>query len=383
MMLQHPRSATGQERWRALASLALSGLEATYGSSACVLPHTCRWDGRSASPEGHNPRYALIALLGLAKARAVIGWQSALIDRIWERTLHSLSDWQPTSGDLGLGLWCAALCDRQEVPFTSERAFDTMRRTCRKLDTVDLAWLLLGGEQALASGRDVEAARALADGAKAALLRHWNPSTGLFYRHSGHSPGGAFTRRVPCFANQIYPVMALGVHVQRTGCDEARRALRTVTSRICEMQGPRGQWCWLYDARDGGVIDSYPVFSVHQDGMAPMALLEAGRALGCSFQAPIERGLEWIYGDNELSQSLVLADEGLVLRDIHQRGVERVKRAMYAWMRCYGLRRRQDSWTAPRRFVMNAECRPYHLGWILYAAALALGESGAEEPLQT
>ncbi len=378
MTLQHTPGATETARWRSLASLALSGLEATYGSDACPLPHTMRWDGRAAQPEGHNPRYALIALLGLAKARSVVGPQDALMDRIWQRVLNSLSAWRATSGDFGLGLWCAALRDGEAGPFTPERALDAWKRASGRVDTVDLAWLLLGAEHRLASSNNA-AAQSLVDMSKAALLCHFSPRSGVFFRHDGRSLGGGFTRRVPCFANQIYPVMALAVHLQRTLCDDAQRTLEMVTSKLCAWQGPRGQWCWLYDARDGGVIDPYPVFSVHQDGMAPMALMEAGRALHCSFAAPIDRGLQWIYGDNEANQSLVLADSGLVLRDIHQCGVERVRRAVGAFMTCYGMRPRPEPWTTQRQFTVNAECRPYHLGWILYAAALACHESASAE----
>lgn len=369
-MLQRP-AAKVTEKWQSLARLALGGLVSTYATDACPLPYTCSWDGRRSRPEGHSPRYALIALLGLARAERVVGLQRALVERIWTRVVDSLGKWKATAGDVGLGLWYSASAGVRSDVFTARAANAALKRWEGRLDSVEYAWSLLGAERAIEASLDEKSALSLVERCKAALLEHFNPRSGLFYRHLGGARGGGFTRRVPCFANQIYPVMALGVHVQRTGCAKARLVLEAVVSRLCELQGLKGQWCWLYDAREGGVIDPYPVFSVHQDGMAPMALMEAGRALHCSFDEAINRGLQWIYGANELKESLILADEGLVLRDIHAQGVGRCRRAIGAFLACRGIGRRRELEDPQRSYVVNRECRPYHLGWILYAASLA------------
>ncbi len=49
---------------------------------------------------------------------------------------------------------------------------------------------------------------------------------------------------------------------------------------ICGLQGPEGQWWWHYDTRNGSVVEGYPVYSVHQHAMAPMALLDLREAGG-------------------------------------------------------------------------------------------------------
>src|SRR5262245_56379074 len=60
------RAPVDLEAWRSLTSVALTGLRRTYGMGDDRLPHTMRLRGASSMPERRNPRYALIALLGLA-----------------------------------------------------------------------------------------------------------------------------------------------------------------------------------------------------------------------------------------------------------------------------------------------------------------------------
>jgi hypothetical protein len=64
----------------------------------------------------------------------------------------------------------------------------------------------------------------------------------------------------------------------------------------------------------------------------------------------------------------------MVLRDIHCSGVGRTRRMIRATTWCLGWRGLVNgAGQAGSRFLVNGECRPYHLGWILYAAALVYG----------
>jgi hypothetical protein len=71
------------------------------------------------------------------------------------------------------------------------------------------------------------------------------------------------------------------------------------------MQGPLGQWWWHYNIETGQISEEYPVFSVHQEAMAPMALLAYDRATGQNHREAIDRGLAWIAGNNELRKDLI------------------------------------------------------------------------------
>jgi hypothetical protein len=229
--------------------------------------------------------------------------------------------------------------------------------------------VVLGAEHNLCLGRDAGAAERIAEFAFRALADLHRPQSSLFARHDRPGFLNTVSGRVACFANQIYPLLALACRAEG-GCEKSARLAEQLLTKLLSLQGPLGQWWWLYDAQSGEVVERYPVFSVHQDGMAPMALLAAARALGCDLSATIDRTVQWIYGHNELHQDMVLREHGLILRDIHPRGAGRLTRAAQAAAWSAGWRSRNDE--RPRHFVVNRECRPYHLGWILYAAGLAM-----------
>lgn len=362
------------DRWPALAELAVRGLRDTY---AIGLPHTMKWSAGRASPAGTNVRYALISLIGLGRSKALGLEVGDLITTLWSRVNARRDVIAQSPGDLGLALWAQALTN-QRGPFGVEDACRAFQARREMADSVHLAWLMLGAghcEQNENNGR----ARELADVAKADLLILYNANSQLFYRHARRGFVSGVSRRVSCFANQIYPVMALAVHGRCSGDDHSAEVGRKVADTLCALQGRLGQWWWLYDAQEGGVVDGYPVFSVHQDGMAPMALFETTKSGGRSFAPEIARSLAWIDGDNELKKSLVCDSPGLVLRDIHRRGVGRVARAIRSAAWCWGLPGERGS-DQPESLRINPECRPYHLGWILYAASLAGSLVG--EPLE-
>lgn len=357
------------QAWQALSELALRGLRHTYGLDTSFLPHTMQWNGAKAVPQGTNVRYALISILGLARAAGLVE-DNDLIASLWTRVSRNFAAIARSPGDLGLGLWARSLCGGGHALFSAERAMSVFRERIAACDSVDLAWLLLGADHARLAGIEVDLAETLSTEAASRLLGLYNPDSKLFRRHGRSGVFSGVSQRVPCFANQIYPVMALAVHSRRVSCERTALVGRAVADHLCGLQGPLGQWWWLYDASLGPVVDGHPVFSVHQDGMAPMALLETTVSGGRSFVREIEKGLAWIFGENELKRSLVLREQGLVLRDIHRTGAGRVQRMIRGTSWCLGLGRGRRWDSASSRCVINQECRPYHLGWILYAAAL-------------
>lgn len=358
----------GLARWLSLAELAARGLHATYAPGA-ALPHTRRFDGHRGVVSGRNARYGLISLVGLARAKEIVGSQDDLVEALWSRIERESQTLDVSPGDLGLGLWAGALHGDLHG-FTPERAVASLQAHGCVCDSVHLAWLLLGADHVLLECGPSSAAERLAEEAKAALLDLYNSETAVFYRHAPRGPHRTVSRRVACFANQIYPVMALAIHARRTDCPKAADACRSVTARLCELQGKLGQWWWLYDAGTGLVVDGYPVYAVHQDGMAPMALLEARQAGLGDFDSSIQRGLDWLFGANEVHENMILADHAIIRRDVHRRGVGRLARIWRGVSWCAGAHRPRPAPTA-ENCEINPECRPYHLGWVLYAAALS------------
>lgn len=361
------QTTTLPDKWRSIASVALRGLYKTYLAGSDALPYTRKWNSKTATIAGQSIRYALISLIGLSKGENVTGIQLELIDALWQRISNAGGISAMNTGDLGLALWATALHKTELPSLNANHALKTYQQNPRRCDSVDLAWLLSGADHLLLNDSNNASADQLAQKVKSHLLSLFNPKTSLFYRHSREGLLTNVSRRIPCFANQIYPVMSLAIHARRTGCAESKNAAAAVADKVCQEQGEMGQWWWLYDAKTGMVMDGYPVYSVHQDGMAPMALMEASLTIHQSYDEFIEHGLGWTYGQNELNTSMVLDQEGLILRDIHKKGYGRMRRMIAGTLWNWGMKRKGFR---THQYEINPECRPYHPGWVLYAAGI-------------
>jgi hypothetical protein len=169
------------------------------------------------------------------------------------------------------------------------------------------------------------------------------------------------------FDSQVYGAMALAQAGKSLGRPELLQEAYATVRAIVKHQGKFGEWPWHYDVRDGTLIDPYPIFSVHQDGMGPMVLLEVGEILGMDFQEAVERSLNWVFGANELNMPMIDYDAGMIWRAQRRKGMQQYilqasRVAHYYRLPCIARVLR----AAPGR-ALEYECRPYHLGWILYA----------------
>ena len=222
------------------------------------------------------------------------------------------------------------------------------------------------------SGRAIGACRLWVD----ELLARYRPAVDLFAgirRPTGAR--SAMIQRLTSFAAQVYPLHGLATYHRVTG-EAAPPALRRVAERIVAAQGPLGQWWWLYSTRTKAILEGYPVYSVHQDGMAFMALLPV-EALGeGAYRESLARGLDWLSDRNELATDLVRRDPPIIFRNIQRAGSDAdamfgISRANLARVVARSLRPRGDHTEAdPDRLEVLRECRPYHLGWLLHAYAL-------------
>ena len=138
---------------------------------------------------------------------------------------------------------------------------------------------------------------------------------------------------------------------------------------VAAAQGPAGQWWWHYDARTGAVVEGYPVYSVHQHAMAPMALLdlaERGRRLAPHRDSA--RDAAGCKAPPETSERLIAEDVPAIWRKVGRtdrrklvRGMAAARTAVLAGKPC------RPSAGCSRPALSTIECRPYELGWLLYA----------------
>ena len=191
----------------------------------------------------------------------------------------------------------------------------------------------------------------------------WDPDARLFF----NSASGV-RRRFASFATAVYATLACFQYGELLGDERAIVQGAQCVSKLLECQGPMGEWPWFYDVRTGKVVDNYPVFSVHQDGMAPAVLRHAVAHGNSDAAAALVHGFNWIFGNNPLGVSMLVPEDHLIIRAIARKQPwERQVRAVRAIAN--GVLARSDRFGRPKNLGLVRECRSYHLGWILWSFA--------------
>jgi len=350
-----------------LIERALKGLVPMFDVESQLFCHRLKQGGDQFAREGLSRRYTIMTLLGLQRSENA-GLKSPVeILPVLEGLLRD-TDWVTNIGDLGLLLWiCAAsspdrlreICSKVDLQRTYNQS-----REVREGRTMELAWLLSGlAHASLSVPGELPGIEELAQRTHEQLRR--NQGNHGFFGHlrRGGAGLGLLRGRIGSFADQVYPIYALSKFAQTYGMRDALESAKSCADGICRVQGPMGQWWWHYNAATGRVVERYPVYSVHQEGMAPMALFALEEATGLDYGEAIHKGLRWISGNNELACDLREAS-GVVWRCIYHGSKHRV----YLDRLLSFLGSDADG-SFPNSKRVLLECRPYELGWLLYALA--------------
>jgi hypothetical protein len=311
-------------------------------------------------PAGTSPRDGTIAALGLMRLpvrdqRAVLGGEDChdLVGRL-ARPLDRIT----SRRDAALLCWAAAEAGHGELPHALDRLAELDRRD-DPVDVITAAWVvtalvaarpLADVEQHLAAARD----RLLA--ARDGVYPHVAVGTTSWYRS-----------HVGSFADQVYPVQALARLHGSADDPGALAAAESVAAAICRAQGKAGQWWWHYDSHTGGVVRTYPAYSVHQYAMAPMALLDLADAGSQDYLEAVCRGLRWLAKPPETGEDLILDEPPVTWRKVTRGGRRTVGglRAASTWLRPAMRLPVLDRVLRPG--TVDHECRPFELGWLLMA----------------
>ena len=346
-----------------LRELSLNGLPAMFDKTTGLFVHHLRKVGGRIVAEGSSRRYSAITLIGL------VGEAEADIERIlqgktaaaYARELIGGVLGSDNLGDVALTLWAACAAGEEGLDALREklRTFAPERRTH---PTVELAWALDG-----CCADPVLQQTPLKDALAARLLSAFNEKCAMFPHIIGDRRD-RLRAHVSCFADLVYPTHALANYYRQSGDARALAAANGCAGRFCRLQGEAGQWWWHYDYRTGEVIEPYPVYAVHQDAMAPMALRVLREAGGKDFSVEINRGLAWLVSSPEIAASLVDDARGIIWRKAARKEPPKLSRALQSVASSISPKMRMP--TLDRIFPPKAidfESRPYHLGWILYA----------------
>lgn len=353
---------------RGLLDLAPRGLSAAYVEPTAEFAQTVRAVSGSAGvavrPEGRNLRYAAMAALGLALVEEDVQ-RTTLAGRTASEVVSLADQRALTSDDPGavaLIAWAEAEINGVFRGDLFDRLLDWLTSGA-PLPTVDVSWMLTAAGVAAGLGEtkqvvDLVTQRLIAEQGSHGIFPHWLPA----------SSQSRWRSHVGSFADQVYPIQALARAFTLTGDQRLLAAADETAARICELQGAAGQWWWHYDIRDGTVVEGYPVYSVHQHAMAPMILHDLREAGGADHLASVAAGIRWLDTHPEVLDELVSERFGLVWRKVGRRESGKAARAVAAattslrpGLHLPGLTRLLPP------VVIDHECRPYELGWLLYA----------------
>ncbi len=272
------------------------------------------------------------------------------------------------AGGAGLLLWANSAV-RAAAPLTLLAAAGLepagLERAIPTFTTMEVAWLASG-----LLHTDHPALGAACTAALQELERRLVCATLTFRHASAAAPLRHRLRScIANFADQIYPLQALAFAAIARG-EEWRGLADRCGARLVAVQGPLGQWWWHHDASTGRVIEGYPVYSVHQHSMAPMALRCLTAAGGQHHASAIARSRGWLQA-NELGLDLVEPATGVIWRSIERQEDGISRRLRQARM----LFARAATEEVAPNLTLNREMRPYEWGWLLYATAIESGSA--------
>jgi len=309
--------------------------------------------------------HSLISLLGISNYKDSIGIDyRKSMDKIYKLIISNVSGIREYS----LLLWLLA----KENDPRSEKVFKYINdklpdRVISQSGTMELAWMLAGLSFEFRRNNDHRVQTKLISTAKL-LNERFIKKNGLFLHRDKKSARWDVRYNIGNFADQIYSIYAISLFTQATKDDEFLETAKKCSNKICSLQGEMGQWWWHYNAFTGKVVGKFPVFSVHQDSMAPFALMALGKLSETNYMSNIQCGLDWIRGNNELSVSMINEDKSFIKRGIKRKGIfSKIQNvativSKFSMANCISAKYDQPKFLE----AMNWE-HSYHLGWILYA----------------
>ncbi len=313
-----------------------------------------------------------ICLIGITRAKV----DPASLGMDLQQTLeamYELAKKRNYPGGFGLVVWANAVCDGVD--------FDTLKQRCgvdlgdfgkhlQALTTMETSWLASGLAHELHRGN--EGIKPLLEATVQELIevRYQPRHRMVTHAGDGAESGHGIRRWIANFADQVYTIQALAFYAKLTADERAARISTDLASKMVEMQGAKGQWWWHYDAKRGGSPQPYSVYSVHQHGMAPMALRACEQAGDKSFEDAVVMSRSWM-DDNELGVNMVDHDFPTLWRSIEydQGKLGDVTRKAKSLFGLAGDQSRKS----PPALRVNYETRPYEWAWCIYAGAIERG----------
>jgi hypothetical protein len=315
-----------------------------------------------AGPDASALRAGSIVLLGLLRADEVGLRHPFSTGSLRTRVLGDLGGESVGPGELGLALWAESRADGGAIGEITGLIGDRVADRFDRIPLEQLGWLVSGLTASLErSGGD--RITALLDRAEAELLTRMAAGTGLMH-DPYHRIGGGLTP----VAGQFHSLIALDQLVRSERGENDREPAQRLATALLGLQREDGSWPGIVDSLRGEAAALYPMLTVTQVSLAPIALRSAARlGLEGDFKAAIERSLAWAAGGNRLGFDLIHEKEARLDRGIlPRREPGPVSRGFSTAAR--RLRGRLVE-PEPERLILDPDVASEDLGWLLEAWA--------------
>ena len=342
-------------------------LSIVYDDERGLFPRTIRLvDGRYVSSfdgDADVLRYSITCLLGIKAARDR-GVHHSLTDDVGvviERFMRRYANAVSRPADIGLLLVLMSACgaDHAGARACLSRIRDLNRVRDPRSTIQDLSWMLWG------------AARA----ARASVIGANQVASSIFERIVTDyviEPSGLPEHRpvrwrsgIVSFGAVSYYLRALAEYLRDTADPDAKKIYGHALASTLRTQRPDGAWPWLLSAKRGTVLQVYPIYSVHQLGMAPLFLTAAIEMKALNDREPIERGISWLLRGQLAGHPMFELSPFFMYRALERRDVwPRLQRFARATRASSG--EASDDNGIPRLRI-NRVSHSYEWGWLLFA----------------
>ena len=346
-----------------LAAYGLAGLRRCWLPDQECWSHKFHLDGRAAPNESvrySDIYYSLNVLLGLSQVRGALAQEPYDAPALLNGLCGAAAGQPVRKGAWGMALWAAAELgvDAPAIAADRLRSLTSDSAAVARWRAQD-AGLALSG--AAAQARHDPSWRPLADKLNTILRAFHGP--GALFCDGAHGP----RRQFATFATQVYVALALYHYGEMAQDAPAIEAAGACVRRLLSLQGAMGEWPWFYRPAADRVLDPYEVYSVHQHGMGPALLHHAVRHGIPGAREAIKKGVDWIFGANEMGVSMLVPSLQLIHRSQARRGVQGTREMRLLRAASCALTGRSGSPAGKAALHLTREMRSYEFGWLLWS----------------
>jgi len=347
-----------------LIDIAQKGLLQHFCHSSHLFSHVLTDTSKVQENKNLLSCHSIISLIGIAKHKNSLDVD---FNKTVEELIQLVLNDNNAIRESGLLLWLLSLINHSAIDKVMAYILSIDHKKILQTETMELAWLVIG----LIYAYQREPTKKIDKTLKIyieLLITRFNLKTKLFVHRSKKHASWDIRYNIANFADQIYSIYAISRYIKVTSdnkfCDIAEQCADSITL----MQGELGQWWWHYDSNKGTVIEKYPVYSVHQDSMAPFALMALMEVSSKDYFPALKLGVKWLSGQNELSMNMLASnDNNFINRGINRTTVLNLLRKVVTLSTKLNL-----PFSLPEKYnkkeyleLMNWE-HSYHLGWVLY-----------------